>query len=272
MPPGGHGWEKVFHPAIAQALANNVVPEPMEHLIGGNQQSENHETMLLGLVLLRAALLDDWARVAPMLDVWLERNERELWVREPLTGSHGNQHLEGAACILRACKVAEDAKRRDRVLALLSGLLYLYRACDPHGTGESIYPGARSTGEARGKRAWTSNGRQSGAGRTLYRWVFFGSNPGPIEKKGGADVGAMIALEVGKSIRAKDVTKPAKLRGGPLVVQVFERGHVASLPNIEAFRACRVAWGRVEGRKLVDAGYDVEPPDLGAALREVRAA
>jgi hypothetical protein len=83
----------------------------------------------------------------------------------------------------------------------------------------------------------------------------------------------MIALEVGEAIKPKDVTKPPRLRDGPLIITVHEQGHVARMPNLAAFRPCKLAWGLMDGGHLVDAGYDIEPPaDLGAPLRELRAA
>lgn len=273
MIDGAEGWEDSFRPPIIRALAHGVTPPDLRHLVGGKQQSENHKTMLLGIILLRAAAEGYWKDTLPLFEEWLKRNERELWGAEPATGSHGNQHLEGAAAILRACRLAKDKAREARVLALLRGVLWIYASCDPHRTGESIYPGARSTGEARGPKAWRSNSRQSGAGRSLYRWVYFGKDPGPIEKAGGADGGAMIALEVGKAIAPKNVTKPPKLRDGPLIVTVYERGHVASMPNLKAFRPCLLAWGLVDGSRLIDAGYDVETPaELGEPIRELRSA
>lgn len=273
MIDGAEGWEDSFRPPIIRALVHGVTPPDLRNLVGGKQQSENHKTMLLGIILLRAAAEGYWKQVLPLFDEWLKRNERELWGAEPATGSHGNQHLEGAAAILRACRLAGDKVREARVLALLRGVLWIYQACDPWRSGESIYPGARSTGEARGRKAWLSNSRQSGAGRSLYQWVYFGAPPGPIEKKGGADGGAMIALEVGEAIKPKDVTKPPRLRDGPLIITVHEQGHVARMPNLAAFRPCKLAWGLMDGGHLVDAGYDIEPPaDLGAPLRELRAA
>lgn len=260
------GWEDYYHADISGALLAHQVPPDRRPWLKARKHSENHKSQRVWTIALRAAMLGEWKTALPLVDPWLDAEDAALLKSEPGLASHVAQHEEAMAAGLRACEIAGDTKRRDRVRRLVVGLLWIAQSCDPHRTGEIICPGARSTRSKRDPRPeWMTNSRQGGAARTLYRDVFGFERAGRIDKPGGIDIGAMLAAEVAGEIDPSDVleSQPPAMLGGPLEVTVYPSGHVATLPHLVgsgAIKICSTAWSMVEGRRVVAAGYDVEPP------------